>query len=1484
MTRNVPAQKLSKEDKLKELCDQSKAKRQHCDVKHLSRFPPCVSPAVAHPLPPVLPGWHRAYSTRDAVLTEEEVRRYVVIVLRVFLPMAAGQLGIVAPDPGEAAIFSGADLVSAVGDVTRDLDKSSPHSRTTGQRLLPSSLRTPYLMPPTLYDDLDHRTDDETWKFYQQLCQYKDHVLRMTYGYFQDDLLYIVENLWSPRSLLSELKSRNIPDLEKHQSLENDRKTLAPTLLRDIFQRGREAVIALWVSLYVIQKDHGTPGLQAVLEELQHRGDSLVEQILLDKDGHWLTPELTDIQNCHKKQLYEKTEKLVENKPPRCDQVEKSFSFSARYVNLIIVSGDRLRKRSENELIETGERHEEYLKKTQTELQRISHNKMFRWCHRSRLVPQMVMVSGVPGVGKTTLMQKFVYDWVKGDLYQRFSFVFFFKFRELNRLDKVSLETMILHHYPYLEEQLENILQDPEKLLFIFDGLDESNHTMDFTSRHLCSHPKQPEHCGQIVVSLVRKSLLTGCSVLMTSRPTRLASIDCRVFQRIVEITGFLPEERQIYFETFFSNPELSEKAFTYVKQNATLYTFCYLPSYCWIICTVLSRSFQTTSSDQQVTLLPRTVTQLFAIFVANILYNHSLEKSDAQKILWSIGWMAQHGVMNHRVIFEKIDLDTFHVENKSKLLSSFLMESEEPVTYSFLHLTLQEFFSALVHYTDYSPEKLQKSLEEAKSYPDGRGEMFLRFLCGLSDSTTRSILTGYLDKQAAQASRDVITWLNNILKEQRLEESKDKQHLLRTFFFLFETRNKALVLQSLQSYRTLDLSGVHLSALDCTVLEFIMETCTYIEELKLLGCSLDTEGLERLVPGLHNLQTLSMARNNLPDTSCTQLASVIRNNQSLKILDLSYNRLSGPHFSDLMAALSSPACRIQELHLSYNHLPDTSCTQLASGIRNNRSLKRLDLSDNSLSGPHFSDLMAALSSPACRIQELRLGYNYLTDTCCTQLASVIRNNQSLKRLDLSNNSLPGPHFSDLMAALSSPACRIEELHLAWNTLPDTSCTQLASVIRNNQSLKRLDLSDNRLSGPHFSDLMAALSSPACRIEELHLGSNNLPDTSCTQLASGIRNNQSLKKLDLSNNSLFGPHFSDLMAALSSPACRIEELHLGDNNLPDTSCTQLAFVIRNNQSLKKLGLSGNRMSGPHFSDLVAALSSPACSIQELHLGSNNLPDTSCTQLASVIRNNQSLKVIHLYSNRLSGPHFSDLIAALSSPACRIEELHLDGNLLPDTSCNQLAYGIRNNQSLKRLDLSYNNLSGPHFSDLMAALSSPACRIQELHLSSNNLPDTSCTQLASGIRNNQSMKILDLSGNRLSGPHFSDLMAALSSPDCRIQELHLGYNNLPDTSCTQLASVIRNNPSLKRLVLSNNSLFGPHFSDLMAALSSPACRIEELRLDENDLSDTCCTQLASVIRNNQSLKRLVLSNNRLSGRHFSDLMAALSSPACRIQEL
>ncbi|PIO14130.1 hypothetical protein AB205_0110590, partial [Aquarana catesbeiana] len=109
---------------------------------------------------------------------------------------------------------------------------------------------------------------------------------------------------------------------------------------------------------------------------------------------------------------------------------------------------------------------------------------------------------------------------------------------------------------------------------------------------------------------------------------------------------------------------------------------------------------------------------------------------------------------------------------------------------------------------------------------------------------------------------------------------------------------------------------------------------------------------------------------------------------------------------------------------LSINHLTHSSCPHLASGIRNNQTLRTLDLSINNLEGPHFRDLMEALTTS--RIEELHLDNNSLTDISCPHLASGIRSNQTLRTLILSHNNLKGPHFRDLMEALTTS--QIEEL------------------------------------------------------------------------------------------------------------------------------------------------------------------------------------------------------------------------------------------------------------------------------------------------------------------------------------------------------------------------------------------------------------------------------------------------------------------------
>ncbi|XP_077116041.1 NACHT, LRR and PYD domains-containing protein 3-like [Ranitomeya variabilis] len=844
-------------------------------------------------------------------------------------------------------------------------------------------------------------SDDDIEQFRQRLLQYEMFTLKILYEYFWNDLTHIVEIL-DTKNFLSELNSRNVPMERDYLLLEKElgSSSFSEILIRDIMDMGRDAVLALWECLFVLQNNCQNPNLIGVIAEFTERGDTLVAQINLDADGHHLY-QLSDTHNIHKKHLLEMTQTLEEHSAPGLAKQRRSDSISTCYLDLIVVSTQQFRNRTQHEIIETGGRHEHYLSKAQSTLERISPNRLFRWCHRSWCTPRAVMVSGVPGVGKTTLMQKFVYDWVTKKHYQRFSFIFLFKFRDLNRYDTISLEDMILDQYPYLQTHLQDILKDPEKLLFIFDGLDESVHDINFRSQTVCSNTKQQERLGVIVVSLVRQRLLNGSSILLTSRPTKLASVDIGVFQRVSEIMGFFPKEREAYFEQFFIDKELSSRVLQYVRQNDTLYTFCYIPSYCWIICTVLSMSFTTQMKDgQQNTLPPKTVTQLFVSYVANILANHSADTEHPEKLMISIGKVAQYGVMNHILSFDTRDFETFQVDITSKLLSSFLIESHMR-TFSFLHLTIQEFFSALLHFLNFSEADMKFTLNRVKSFEDGRGEMFIRFLCGLSDGTTRSLLQSFLGSTTS-ASEYVIRWIKQEIETKWTLET-DPSEKMNLITYLFESRNKHLVCSTIGSHGQLDFSEFHLTPVDCTVLAFILESCKETEYLNLDRCFIQSEGLERLTGILHTVQKLRLSNNDLKDSDMLSFYGI----------------------------LAPGACRVQKLSLRNNSFTSESCSSLASILLENQSVTDLDLSRNNLAGPYLSDLITILSRPSCTISHLSLQQIKLTDEYAP-LLTLLDQNPNLTHLDLSHNYLTDAS-TEIMQELILNSQNLKEIRIEVN-------------------------------------------------------------------------------------------------------------------------------------------------------------------------------------------------------------------------------------------------------------------------------------------------------------------------------------------------------------------------------------------------------------------------------------------------------------------
>ncbi|XP_078525610.1 NACHT, LRR and PYD domains-containing protein 3-like [Lissotriton helveticus] len=868
-------------------------------------------------------------------------------------------------------------------------------------------------------------SESDIQEFHSKLSKYSQSELRRLSLYFQPDIVYVIENI-DLHTVLGELCYRKVINAQEAQTYKNldkqcDSSTAASILVEDVFLQNGPTVVKMWVSLYALQRMYSHPNLLGMLDEIIENGHNVLQEECLNVHGHHLQPYLKDCQQQLKHHLFQMTNTLMEYTAPGLSQGPQSFPISERYVELVVISQRSFRKQVHHEALEAGELHEYHLRqKVQTGLERITPNRLFRWCFRSHRMPQCVMVTGVPGVGKTTLVQKFIFEWVNGKLYQKFAFIFFFKFRELNQHEKetpISLERLILQKYPFLRENLGMILEDPQKLLFIFDGLDESRSEVDLSNRafqDLCVSPGQVKTVSWIVASLVKQTLLKGCCVLLTSRPIALEKLETGILHRSAEIVGFLSKEREGYFTKFYNNDTISSKVFQYVRDTGILYTLCYNPSYCWITCTALKPCF--TKQTAKPLAPPKTVTQLFVSYISNILKNHTTEHVQADSTtepvktdLLGIGWLADHGVRNRIFVFYDNDLSAFNVR-PSKLLSGFMMETlqkeeKSEVTRSFLHLTIQEFWAAMVYFLDYKEDRFKKLMQTISACEDGRYEILLRFLAGLSHPPSRSQLEAHLGRFSSEATREVIKWLGEKVHEERepLKTKTDKRKLLNMFCFLFESRNSSLVREKVGQDVPLDFSDYYLTPVDCTILSYILGCCTAIESLNLDSCFIQTEGLEKLTPVLHTIKELRLNHNDLKDAGIEAICKALKN----------------------------PHCRIQSLSLQSNILTDNCCEKLASAIAEKFTLLNLDLGKNKIRDHGLETLLSIFEKPRCIIHTLSLQENGLSDKSCQTLLNIT-NSGSLKTLDLRGNLLTDECAGDIQYLILT-CTSLTEIRLGMN-------------------------------------------------------------------------------------------------------------------------------------------------------------------------------------------------------------------------------------------------------------------------------------------------------------------------------------------------------------------------------------------------------------------------------------------------------------------
>ncbi|XP_029955028.1 NACHT, LRR and PYD domains-containing protein 3-like [Salarias fasciatus] len=1010
----------------------------------------------------------------------------------------------------------------------------------------------------------------------------------------------------------------------------------------------------------------------------------------------------------HKKSLRRRCERVTEGS----DAAGGGRPLSRIYTELHITEGlsEELQREPELKQLETASRKES-LRHTAIRVQDI-----FRASAQQHTHIRVVVTSGVAGSGKTFLVHKFSLDWAEGLENQDVGVLVVLSFRELNLLGErpYSLLSLLAVFHPTLQKLTAEELAVC-KLLFIFDGLDESRLSLDFSGSRRLLDISQQSSVGELLTNLIQGDLLPSARVWITSRPAAAHQIPPACVDRLTEVRGFTDAQKEEYFRKRLSKNKLRKRVISHIQTSRSLHIMCGIPVFCWITATVLEHMLSTEPRGE----LPRTLADMYTHFTLiqmqrKQLQHHEGHETGPQELTEADGEL----LLNlSRMEFE-------HLEDGKVTLQQVLERCGLDVSKVSLYsvctqilLSIQEFLAAVDMFfwlaykkkcipltvlagDDHDFPSLNNFLEimvlKCLRSQNGILDLFVRLLHGLALRSNWRHLKFLLGRtrSSPETVRRVMKKLKEISSDETSLDSRMK------IFHCVTEMEELSVHQQIQEFlKSEKVSDREFPDSHCSALACIMQTYGLVlDEFHLKEYNASIAGRLSLMSTMKNCRKAFVNDFVLPICQYEAIATVLKCDSShLKHLDLKSSYLLDPLTNVLCAGLESPNCKLETLGLFRCRIPDPSCPPLST-LKSNPSLlkhlKHLDLSFNRLNDSAIERLRGVLESPLCVLETLILMRCWLSETSCSSLVSALTSNPSLlKHLNLAQNELPDSAVEQLCGLLQNPLCVLETLGLIGCLQSETSCCSVTSALKSNPShLKHLELNVTKQLDPNVTKqldpavehLCGFLESPLCRLETLMFRACEI---SCCSVASALKSNPSfLKHLNLRMNHLQDSAAEQLCGFLESPLCRLETLNLNSCKLSEISCCSVVSALTSSPSflkqLKHLYLNGNRLPDSAVEQLCGFLESPLCILETLSLDGCFLSAISCYSVASALKSNPSLlKHLNFSCNHLHDSAFQQLCGFLRSPLCRLESLRLLSCDLSKISSSSLVSALMSNTSL-----------------------------------------------------------------------------------------------------------------------------------------------------------------------------------------------------------
>ncbi|KAM4767440.1 protein NLRC5 isoform 5-T6 [Cyanocitta cristata] len=920
---------------------------------------------------------------------------------------------------------------------------------------------------------------------------------------------------------------------------------------------------------------------------------------------------------------------------------------------------------------------------------------------------KVVFLFGKPGTGKTRLMHRICQKWAEGVL-PHFLFTFLFEFRQLNLLKrKLTLKELLFDMFLQPEDSpdavFQDLLENAQQTLIIFDGLDEFAANMDVSlSSKRGPAVTSPMSIAQLFADLCHGKLLPGCTVLVTSRPKRLPDFLLYAVGVLAEIWGFDHKKVEEYISHYFRQHSFRERAIAHVKNNTKLLSMCFIPALCNIVCICLEYLLLKHPMSVE---LPQTMTQfyikMFLIFLnkqqGDCAGDEETQLNCNKKAILGLFDLALRGLEEKKLVFYVDDIpeDVKEFASLHGLLTLFEVKTSgtcPEVGYAFVHLSLQEFFAALCLMVS---RRVDKNYLKKKFFLKSKWtlknetktefmENFHIFLSGLSSKECRTFLMLLAEQGEAwvQEKQDVILQSLKKLAATHLTGPK----VLELCHCTFETQNLEVAqhIGSLLNFKY-EFKNFRLTTLDMSALVFVINSGQDLTCLDFAGCLVDLDCLEVLA-GCKNVEHLSFRSRRCGDDFAAALSKGLRGMGSLRKLELTGGSITAEGMTNLVQS-ASHCLQLEEINLQSNRIRDPEVKRVMDLFSRMEKLKKVDLSNNHLSLNAVLSLAKEgivcqnVTELCVRVDTAIIYFSGASEKGPRSLDLKLEENKEHViptrhvKLCLQDHRLSSQHAKRIVAILQSCSC-LSEVDLSGNKLGDEGCSCLLESLTYLSISKQLNLSQNRLSVTGICNLLKSVNT-CPKVMEVQV--SLCRDTAVLR----FREDRKFASIPPREESVFSTddqqHGEENQTTNNPPKIR-----LTDCNFQASDLKNLCAVLKECGRISELDLSRNYLGDEGLLQLFQCLPKLKM-LRSLNIRKNPLSPHCAVLLLNSINLCERVRVVEVWSSENAFLHLGASMRSQRT-SCR-----LTGCALGEGQVEELCNVLEQHGWLAEVDLSRNQL-------------------------------------------------------------------------------------------------------------------------------------------------------------------------------------------------